>query len=284
MIITVYILLFGSVMSAAILLFFQNHNLRHSISILTKDIDKEKEMDACKQSFVATITHDLKTPTNAQINILNLLLNGNFGKLTPQQHEMLSLTRSSCTYMSELIGIIMDSYCSDYGGLKLNYEKFDIVNLIEFQCRSLKSLTKKHNQNIVFETNYKNLTVSADKLQIRRVILNLLSNAITYAYENSSIVVKIISDDNNFDFSVENMSLPIPENELRTIFDKYKKTKYSKFNKAGNGLGLYLSKQIVELHGGNIYARSSQNGSCVFGFRIPLGVAPAPDGGSTVKI
>ncbi len=274
----------GLVMSAAILLLFQNHNLKHSIKSLTKDIDKEKEMDACKQSYVATITHDLKTPTNAQINILNLLLNGNFGKLTQQQREMLNLTRSSCTYMSELIGIIMDSYCSDYGGLKLNYEKFDIINLIKFQCRSLKSLTKKHSKNIVFESNYKTLTLFADKLQIKRVILNLLSNAITYAYENSSILVKIISDDNNFDFSVENMSLPIPENELKTIFDKYKKTKYSKFNKSGNGLGLYLSKQIVELHGGNIYAKSSQNGSCVFGFKIPLGIASASEESSSVKI
>ena len=269
MIIVFYILVMAVFLSALIVLLFQNKNLRHSVTILTNDIDKEKEMDSCKQSFVATITHDLKTPTNAQINILNMMLNGSFGKLNPEQREMLSLTKSSCAYMSELIGTIMDIYCSDYGALKLNYEDFDIIDLIEFQCRSLKSLTNKNNKKIIFNHQEKNLFIFADKLQIKRVILNLLSNAITYSQSGSPIIVCLTSCNSGFNFSVENVSLPISDSELETIFDKYKKAKNSCYNKSGNGLGLYLSKQIVELHGGEIYASSSQDGRCVFGFKIP---------------
>ncbi len=265
-----YILLILAIAGFSIYLHFQNKNLKQSVNTLTKSIDDEKEIETYKQSFVATITHDLKTPTNAQINILNLLLKENFGKLNPEQREMLTLTQNSCKYMSELIAIIMDTYNYDYGGIKLNLEDFDVINLINYQCKSLKLLAKHRRQKIIFNQNFKNLTIHADKLQIKRVIQNLLSNAITYSYQNSKIFVNLHINDNNIEFFVENMSKPIPQSELNTIFDKYKKTKFSYFNKGSNGLGLYLSKQIIEMHQGKVYAKSFKDGKCVFGFEIPI--------------
>ena len=146
--------------------------------------------------------------------------------------------------------------------------EFDISELIIELCESVKTLAMYNHQQIKFTMN-QSCTIYADKLQIKRVLQNLLSNAITYGFKNTTIEIILKTNKNSIEISVKNISKQIPQNELATIFDKFKKTNFSNFNKAGTGLGLYLSKQIVNLHNGKIYAESLDDGTCIFGFRIP---------------
>lgn len=236
---------------------------------LTKNIAKEKEYEKLKQNFLANLVHDLKTPTNAQISALKMLNNEAFGSLNTEQHEMITLTHDSCKYMSDLIGTIMDTYTYENGEVQLQKTDFDIVELIIEISDSLRVLTKHNNQEIEFRKNCRECFVYADRLQIKRVILNLLTNAITYGYDNTIITINLKLTD-KLEISIKNISKQIPEVELKTVFDKYKKTKYATCNKTGNGLGLYLSKRIVELHDGRIYAKSFEDGTCIFGFRLPI--------------
>lgn len=244
-----------------ILLYFRNINLSNKIK-------NEQEAEKQKQSFLATLVHDLKTPTNAQINTLKLLKNGTFGQLTTEQYHMIELTHDSCRYMSDLISTIMETYNCDYGNVHLQKSEFDISELIIELCESVKTLAMYNHQQIKFTMN-QSCTIYADKLQIKRVLQNLLSNAITYGFKNTTIEIILKTNRNSIEISVKNISKQIPQNELATIFDKFKKTNFSNFNKAGTGLGLYLSKQIVNLHNGKIYAESLDDGTCIFGFRIP---------------
>lgn len=244
-----------------ILLYFRNINLSNKIK-------NEQEAEKQKQSFLATLVHDLKTPTNAQINTLKLLKNGTFGQLTTEQYHMIELTHDSCRYMSDLISTIMETYNCDYGNVHLQKSEFDISELIIELCESVKTLAMYNHQQIKFTMN-QSCTIYADKLQIKRVLQNLLSNAITYGFKNTTIEIILKTNKNSIEISVKNISKQIPQNELATIFDKFKKTNFSNFNKAGTGLGLYLSKQIVNLHNGKIYAESLDDGTCIFGFRIP---------------
>lgn len=238
--------------------------------VLFINIDTQKATEASKQSFVATLTHDLKTPTNAQLNTLNMLLDGVFGKLNSEQSEMLTLTKDSCQYMSDLIATIMDTYNFDDGKVELNLEKFDVARLINEICYSSKIMTMKHNQTIDFKNRDEECYIYADKLQIKRVIVNLLSNAITYSYSNNPIIIVLEKVDQGINIFIENKSQQIPQKELDTVFDKFKTTKFSHFNKAATGLGLYLAKQVITLHKGEIYAKSFQDGTCIFGFKIPV--------------
>ncbi len=240
--------------------------------VLYQDIDSKKTLENNQQSFIETLTHDLKTPTNAQINILNLLLSGSFGKLTSEQFEMITLTHNSCIYMSDLIGTILDTYNSDNGFITLQKEEFDLISTIKELCNNNKILKNKNNLTIKIENICPTCVICADKLQLKRVIMNFLSNAITYSFPNSTIYIHLDKFENNIHLYIKNQSKQIPESELKTIFDKYKQTKFSHFNKTGTGLGLYLSKRVIKLHKGEIYATSDKNGTCIFGFRIPIKV------------
>lgn len=238
-------------------------------AVFLDNIDKEREDSSSKESFVATLTHDLKTPTNAQLSSLNMLLNGFFGKLSDEQKQIISLTKESCQYMSDLIATILDTYNYESGQIGLNYEEFDIVALISELCANSNITSNSANQKIIFKKDCDKCVVNADKLQIKRVIVNLLSNAITYGYPEYPIYVVLENQNDSINLYVENKSKQIPESELKTIFDKFKKTKFSYFNKTGTGLGLYLAKYVIKMHKGEIYAKSFENGTCIFGFRIP---------------
>ncbi len=243
---------------------------------LTINIKQEKEQDKIKQSFLANLVHDLKTPTNAQLSTLKMLNNETFGSLNSEQREMITLTHESCKYMSDLIGTIMDTYTHDNGEVRLQKKDFDIIELIEEISEELKSLYKDNNQEVEFKKDYSHYIINADKLQLKRVLANLLTNAITYGYDNTIISINLRIQDDTLEIFIKNTSKQIPEKELKTIFDRYKKTQFAKYNKTGNGLGLYLAKRIIELHKGEIYAKSFDDGTCIFGFNIPTSLDSNP--------
>ena len=257
-ILTIFILL-------GIVIYLQIKNV-----ILFRNIKKEKEYEKQKQSFLANLVHDLKTPTNAQLSTLKMLNNGTFGSLNSEQHKMITLTHESCKYMSDLIGTIMETYNHDNGKVHLNKHHFDIVGLVNQICDELKGLYLKNGQQILFHKDLDKYNIYADELQIKRVIANLLSNAITYGYYNTNIFITLKINPNFIEIFVKNKSKQIPKKELKNVFERYKKTKYAKSNITGHGLGLYLSKSIIELHNGEIYAESLEDGTCIFGFKLPI--------------
>lgn len=228
-------------------------------------IRKYKHIYKDGMSFIAALTHDLKSPTFAQINMLDLILKGKFGQLNSEQYEMLSLTRNSAKYVSNLIGTILVDHRNRLTSEVLNKSYFDIVVLVN-------SVLKKHgcsvigkNIKIIFNA-CDSLKIYADQLQIERVITNFISNAITYSFENSVISINLSCVNNFVNFTISNKSYFIPEKELKNIFNKYSKTVNSKYNPASTGLGLYTAKKIITLHRGKIYAKSSKDGVCTFGF------------------
>lgn len=240
-----------------------------SIVVIFRIIDDVKELEERKNTFIATLTHDLKTPTIAQIRALDLLLSETFGKIGDEQKEMLEQIKSSCKYMYDLIFTILDTYLYDNGLTKINPEKFDILDLINETTRGLSNLIAERGQKEVVSAELDSSNIYADKVQIKRVIINLLTNAVTYGFKNSDIEVFITDEDKNLKVEVRNKSEYINEEQMQEIFEKYKHVKNSKSIKTSTGLGLYLSKQIVDAHNGKIFAHSNAEKSCSFGFVIP---------------
>ena len=236
---------------------------------VARDIDAEKTAAEQRETYVATLTHDLKTPTIAQIKALDLLLNGHMGELNKEQKEILLLTRDSCNFMYEMLSTLLSTYKYENGDYALNYEKCNIISLIEETVNELESMQKEKNVTIHINKRGNIFDTDCDKIQIKRVMTNILGNAISYAYNGTQIDIGIKQKENKIEVETKNKSAYINSETMNNLFKKYV-SHAAKFNKVGVGLGLYLSKQIIDAHNGDIYAKSFEDNHNIFGFVLPL--------------
>lgn len=253
------------------------NNKVERIIVFLKNIDIEKQIEERKNTYVATLTHDLKTPTNAQLRIIDLLLKDTFGKMNDAQKEIIIEVKKSCIYMNDLISNILTAYTSDCGKLKLNYEEFDVKELTDTIVYSIKKLAEEKNQIITVINNSETdeIMINADRLHIQRVILNFISNAIYHGFKDSEIKIILKSEKDKFSFEVINSGQYIPQEEISEIYEKFKSVETARKHKNGTGLGLYLAKEIVVSHNGEVFAESNKDGICVFGFWIPKEIKTA---------
>lgn len=239
--------------------------LTQYINKISKKYAQGKEKD--NSSYIATLTHDLKTPTFAQLHAAELLLSGVLGDLNSEQKEIITQIKYSCTYMNELIFTILNSYLYDNGQNIIQKERFDIVELVRETSDELSNLLTAKNQQIRIYSGENIMYVWADKFQIKRVIVNFLGNAMTYGLKNSVINISIKNKSTALNLNVQNKCEYISNGTVKGLFDKFYR---SRTQKAGTGLGLYLSKQIIEAHKGKIYAKSDTRNNFDVGFEIPL--------------
>lgn len=241
-----------------------------NIVALLNNIDDEKALEEKKETFVATLTHDLKTPTIAQIKAIDLLLNQTFGTLNQNQIDFLEQIKNSCQYMYDLIFTLLDTYLYDNGQIKIHPEEFEINKLIDEAIGEISNLLIENEQNITIHSTLKNNKIMADKFQLKRVLINLLSNAINYGNYKTNIELILKEDENNIILNVKNKSDYISNDKILDLYEKFKRKDNIRFSKSGSGLGLYLSKQIISGHNGDIYAKSNkEEQSCTFGFSLP---------------
>ena len=236
---------------------------------LASNIDEEKQLQFQRETFVASIGHDLKNPTIAQIRSLELLLKGTFGELNDGQREILEMVLDSCRYMNGMLCSLLATY-RNYGGIiKLNFEEFSLPELVNECVSEMIYVAKDKGVNIYIDNQLQGKLVQADRVQIKRVIMNLLSNGIKYAFTNSQLNLSIYRQNKNACFEFQNNSPYIPEEKQKSIFARY--VSYaSAHNELGIGLGLYASKRIIEGHNGIIFVQSSLENQNTFGFKIPL--------------
>ncbi len=181
---------------------------------------------------------------------------------------MMVLVKESCTYMHEMLSNLLSTYRYENGDYTLNFESSNIIELIEDVGQELNSLLKEKNIKIHIKSS-KIDNIRFDKMQIKRVLVNLIGNAITYAYNDTDIIVEAVEEKNFIKIQITSHSPYINPSLLKNLFDKYV-THAAKHNKIGVGLGLYLSKQIVNAHNGEIKATSFEENKNIFDFTIPI--------------
>ncbi len=248
---------------------FNNSGEVVSIVVIFQNINREKEIEERKKTFIATLTHDLKTPTIAQIKALDLLLKNSFGTLNDAQKETVTQIKNSCNYMYNLIYTILDTYLYDNGQTSIKYEEFNLMDLINEIINEISNLAVEKEQHITINSKLSHNNVTADRFQIKRVIINMLSNAINYGFKKTNIEIITEDDSKNIKLSVKNKARYIPEEKLIDIYEKFKTAQNAQFRTTSTGLGLYLSKQIINAHKGSVYVSSNKNETCTFGFSIP---------------
>ena len=229
---------------------------------LNLTLDKKNKLEAQKELFLTTLTHDLKNPVQAQLMSLKMLKSGTLGNLNSAQEEILDILLESSDYMEKMLYSILRTYKYDNGLIELDKKNCDIGKLTQTCMKEVEALAGDRGIKINYE--YKPIEITIDSEQIRRVISNLINNAINYAYKNSEIKINIKNDE-NIRFSISNFGFPIPESVQNHIFEKYSTGN----NLKGIGLGLYFSKKVIEAHGGIIELRTKGELS-EFSFCIPM--------------
>ncbi len=237
--------------------------------LLIKDVTTQREIETLKEDFVATLTHDLKVPIVAEANILNFLIDGKFGEINDKQKVALLNMKSSNQELIDLVQIVLETYKIKETGIPLLKENIKLNEFITDIVNEVQPIATNSSLVINFTPNpKKNITVSADTMQLERVIKNLISNAISHSNTKKDIDIEVGEIPGYTTISVIDYGQGIPEEEQKLIFNKY----YSaakKFRKIGTGLGLYLSQQIIKSHGGEITVESEENVRTEFCVKLP---------------
>lgn len=230
-----------------------------------RDVTEQKKSDKLRDDFIATLTHDLRTPLLAAIQTLTFFLDGALGELDEKQKLLLATMQKSNQDLLGLVNALLEVYKYDAEKLVLTKTNFNIYSLVEQVYRELLSLAKSKNIEFIIDCENKDLEISADRSEIRRVICNLCGNAINYTGENGKVVVTIKNEDKDLIFSVSDNGSGIPAEDIPNMFQRFSQGT-SKKRSTGTGLGLYLSRQIIESHGGKIWLESKLNKGSEFSF------------------
>lgn len=230
-----------------------SNNEINGLVAIAKNIDADKKLEHQRDLFLATLSHDLKNPLQAQISSLQMLYREYYGKIDEGHQEVMALIIESAKYMKDMLCTLLKTCKQNNGIIQLVYSRFDILSLMTKSIREVRDLGKIKNVEIRFNSKLTEdeKLMYADENQLRRVIGNMLNNAINYAFENSVVDISIKLENGFYVFDFKNESEEISESLKVNIFDKYVCGNPLESN-SGVGLGLYFCRKILEAHEGTI--------------------------------
>jgi len=240
--------------------------LGESFNYMAESIE---QFENTRNSFIANITHDLRTPMTTITGFVQGILDGTIPK---EKHEWyLSIVLDESKRLSRIVTDLLDISKLEQGSFNLELKDFDLnelvrINIIKFE----KKITDKNIQlSVEFERD--GLLVNADKDAMSRVLTNLFDNAIKFTNERGFIDICVGTKNGRAYVSVQNSGIGIDEDELNHIFDRFYKTDKSRsLDKNGAGLGLYIVKSIVQAHGERVWAESNKGEFARFSFTLKL--------------
>ncbi|MCM1009871.1 MAG: hybrid sensor histidine kinase/response regulator [Fusobacterium sp.] len=234
---------------------------------ILKSKSLQDALEDTKETFLAMVTHDLKTPINAEICALELLLKNK--SADSFEHEIICDMLSASKYMKNLVENLLLKYKSENNEIVLQREHYQIENIIRKCIEEIHYLTQDKEQKISFKNKTKDNTALVDYIEIKRTINNLLTNANQYSVPKSTISIELKEDAHNFIVEIINKSDKERSKNLKEdIFEKF--VQCNKSSKTINtGLGLYICKKIVQLHGGEIHYEPLSANRNKFWFSLP---------------
>ncbi|HLO83935.1 MAG TPA: HAMP domain-containing sensor histidine kinase [Nostocaceae cyanobacterium] len=260
--------------------YLSNRNRRNeeAIAYTQAQLKSQEQLARMREDFVSTLTHDLKTPLLGAIETLKSFENEQFGEVTQIQKQVLQTMARSHRQTLRLVETLLDVYRNDSEGLKLHLAPVNLVSIAMEAMTTLTELAK--NRQVEVNLDYKELDlhhyywINGDGLQLGRVFSNLLINAINHTPRGGK--VEIVVEENALDQVVKVLDngSGMTEQELPHLFQRFYQGNGDR-HVSGSGLGLYLSRQIIEAHGGKIWAENNTPRGALFAFRLPAFPPPS---------
>lgn len=251
---------------------------------LKHTVDERERLYRQQEDFVSRLTHDLRTPLVAADRMLTLFLQGTFGATTPEMQEAITAMIRSNQNLLQMVNTILEVYRHDAGSKTLNFSPCDLRELIAEVVNELAPLAEEQGLSLSIEPEQQDtrepIQVMGDRIELRRVFTNLIGNAIKFTDQGS---VRVLLNGHAQQPALERDGLPsrastwaaiaiedtgrgIPLEDQASLFQRFRSGKHKR---SGSGLGLYLSSQIVEAHGGVLQAESAVGQGSRFTVRLP---------------
>ena len=265
-----------------------SQNLEKKVFERTEELEKTnrelERLNQIKGRFIANTSHELRTPLNSILGFSDVLLEKTFGQLNDSQERYVKNIHAAGKHLLELINNVLDIAKIDAGKYEIMYESFRVRDFIEEVISIMKPLAEKKFIEISEMINNDVDFITADRVKIKQILYNLLSNAIKFTPEGGKIGVRVgyddgpidpaaltLTDSNVLKFSVWDTGVGIGPGDKERIFDEFEQADTTLSREYGGaGLGLALSKKLVELHGGTICVESSLGKGSTFIFTVPV--------------
>ena len=254
---------------------FDSHGHRSGAVTIYQDISTLKELQRLREEWTSVVAHDLRQPvTVIAMDASMLEARLRHGQLDECRRSAARIQRSA-THIDAMIKDLLDASVIDAGRLTLNRQLTEVVSWLEGTLDRIAALAPGH--HVRLDRRVPRFEADIDQLRLERVMSNLVSNAAKYGDPDSPILVTLARRDTVLEIAVTNHGRGIPPQELPKVFDRFTRSHSTRTKVEGLGLGLYISRGIVEAHGGYMWADSTPGATTTFHLTIPVAVTVSSD-------
>jgi PAS domain S-box-containing protein len=240
--------------------------------VVLHDITREKLVEKMKTEFVSLAAHQLRTPLSAIKWTMKMLLDNDLGKITEEQRDFIEKVYGSNERMIHLINDLLNVARIEEGRFLYSLNPLQMEEAVSTAIKNLQEKSNKRKVEIIFKKPAKLLpTAFADKEKIEIAITNIIDNSLDYSPNGGKINIKLSADKNEVKFSVKDNGVGIPENQKQRIFSKFfRGENVVRLDTEGTGLGMFITKNIIDAHGGKVWFESKEGKGTTFFFTLPI--------------
>jgi len=252
-----------------------NATLQQRIDNATSELRRSnaqlQRLDEAKDEFMSMASHQLRTPLTSIKGYISMLVEGDAGKVTDQQKQLLEEAFNSSERMVRLINDFLNVSRLQTGKFTLDKRPTNLSRLIEEEIEGLNQTAKTHGISFAVSVPKKIELINVDEGKIRQVVMNFADNAIYYSKEGSTIKVSLKQENGELVFRVKDTGIGVPDEEKSKLFQKFFRAGNARRQRPdGTGIGLYLAKKVIDAHHGHVLFESEEKKGSTFGFRLPL--------------
>lgn len=235
------------------------------------DLTREKSIDKMKSEFISIAAHQLRTPLSAIKWAIRLVLDEEMGKLNDMQIKTLQKGYQSNERIIKLVNDMLDVSHIEEGRFGYSFEKGSIEDVLKSVLDNIENKVKTKQIDLVIEKPNKIPLIDLDKEKLSLLIQNLLENAVTYSPENGKIEINIKVKKEDIELKVKDNGVGIPKSDQDKLFTKFfRASNVVRMQTDGSGLGLFIAKNVVEMHGGSITCKSEEGKGTEFTINLPI--------------